>query len=558
MTRVAIYARYSSDNQRAASIDDQIRLCREYAEKQGWAVARTYHDEAISAASLIRPEIQALLEDARDRKFDVVLTEALDRISRDQEDTAGVYKRLAFADVKFITVSEGEITELHVGLKGTMNALALKDLADKTRRGLRGRVELGKSGGGRSYGYEVVKRIDDAGELVRGDRRILDSEANVVRRIFKEYANGASPRSIAAGLNSDGVPGPSGKPWGASTIHGSRQRGTGILNNEMYVGKLVWNKLRYIKDPDTGKRVSRMNPESDWIIKKVGDLRIVDQTLWDRVKDRQKAVNGKYTYQGENHFRDRRRPRYLLSGLLVCDACGGSYVVCGDRYLNCSNYRYRGTCTNKLSIRRTELEDRVLSGLKRHLCEPSAFEAFAKAYTAEINRSRIDRNTTLEAQQSELRRIETKLSNLVDVLAVRGTSAAALVDEIENLEARKTELAAIVAESGDRLPTLCPSMSDIYAARLRQLYETLSADDARPAAIEVLRNLISAVHLVPENGKLAVEIEGDLVGLLALASVMDRPAAGAAGQVPQDQSRFELVAGARNHRQQQGLFRAVA
>ncbi|PSL13475.1 recombinase family protein, partial [Shimia abyssi] len=66
-----------------------------------------------------------------------------------------------------------------------------------------------------------------------------------------------SPRAIAFGLNRDGIPGPRGKTWGASTLHGNVQRGTGILNNELYIGRLVWNRLRYIKDPDTGKRVSR-------------------------------------------------------------------------------------------------------------------------------------------------------------------------------------------------------------------------------------------------------------------------------------------------------------
>jgi len=148
MTMVALYARYSSDSQREASIEDQHRLCRNHAERQGWTVERCYHDVAVSGASLIRPGIQALMADARAGSFDIVLAEALDRLSRDQEDVAGIYKRLSFRGIRIVTLSEGEITPLHVGLKGTMNALFLKDLADKTRRGLRGRVEAGKSGGG--------------------------------------------------------------------------------------------------------------------------------------------------------------------------------------------------------------------------------------------------------------------------------------------------------------------------------------------------------------------------------------------------------------------------
>ena len=147
-TKVALYARYSSDHQRDASIEDQLRICRSYAEKQGWTITDSYSDRAISGASLIRPGIQELIADASKGCFQVILAEALDRLSRDQEDIAGLFKRMSFAGVKIITLSEGEISFLHVGLKGTMNAIFLQDLAEKTRRGLRGRIEQGKSGGG--------------------------------------------------------------------------------------------------------------------------------------------------------------------------------------------------------------------------------------------------------------------------------------------------------------------------------------------------------------------------------------------------------------------------
>src|SRR5688572_26887859 len=106
MSRIALYARYSSDNQRDASIDDQLRLCRLYAERQGWTIAENYCDRAISGASLIRPGIQELITDAQRGRFDIILTESIDRLSRDQEDIAGLYKRMRFAGVKIVTLSE--------------------------------------------------------------------------------------------------------------------------------------------------------------------------------------------------------------------------------------------------------------------------------------------------------------------------------------------------------------------------------------------------------------------------------------------------------------------
>src|SRR3546814_7531835 len=122
----------------------------------------------------------------------IVLAEARDRVSRDQADVAILYKHLKVAGVRVVTLAEGEISELHVGLKGTMNALFLKDLAAKTHRGLRGRVEKGKAGGGLCYGYSVVKRLNSEGEQVRGERNINEAEAVVVRRIFREFAAGKS------------------------------------------------------------------------------------------------------------------------------------------------------------------------------------------------------------------------------------------------------------------------------------------------------------------------------------------------------------------------------
>jgi site-specific DNA recombinase len=146
MTRAVIYARYSSDNQRDASIEDQVRQCRARIDHEGWQRGEVYSDHAISGATTLRPGYQKMLEDARAGRFEVLVAEALDRLSRDQENIAGLFKQLSFANVRLITLSEGEIGELHVGLKGTMNALFLKDLAHKTRRGLEGRIRQASRG----------------------------------------------------------------------------------------------------------------------------------------------------------------------------------------------------------------------------------------------------------------------------------------------------------------------------------------------------------------------------------------------------------------------------
>ena len=103
--KVALYARYSSDAQRDASIADQLRICRAHAERHGWHIVEEYTDHAVSGASLLRPGIQALIADALQGRFQLVLAEAMDRLSRDQEDIAGLFKRMAYGDVNIVTLS---------------------------------------------------------------------------------------------------------------------------------------------------------------------------------------------------------------------------------------------------------------------------------------------------------------------------------------------------------------------------------------------------------------------------------------------------------------------
>ena len=155
--RAAIYARYSSDLQRDASVEDQVRVCRRKIEHEGWQGGEVYSDHAASGASHLRAGYQKLLADARNGRFDVLISESLDRLSRDQEHIAALFKLLSFQNIPLVTIAEGEISELHIGLKGTMSALYLKDLAQKTRRGLEGRVRQGRSAGGISFGYDVVR-----------------------------------------------------------------------------------------------------------------------------------------------------------------------------------------------------------------------------------------------------------------------------------------------------------------------------------------------------------------------------------------------------------------
>ncbi len=530
MTRAALYARYSSDLQREASITDQFRVCREHVDRSGWTVAGCYRDAAISGGSMIlRQGVQALLEDARRGAFDVVVAEALDRMSRDQADVAVLYKHLKFAGVVIFTLAEGEISELHVGLKGTMNALFLKDLAAKTHRGLRGRVEQGRSGGGLCYGYDVVKATDGANEPVRGERTINETEAAVVRRVFCEFASGVSPRTIARRLNEEGISGPSGQLWSDTTVRGHAKRGTGLLNNELYVGRLVWNRLRYVKNPDTGKRVSRINPPEEWIVTEVPELRIVDDALWKVVKDRQGELTKRYATAIKavqtahaNRLNGTHRHRHLLSGLLECGVCGGPYAMRGQDRYGCSRHAMNGTCSNGRGIGRAVIEERVLAGLRDRLMEPEAVAEAMRAWAEETNRLNRERRASVEIDRKELAAVEKKITKMIDIIE-DGGYVKGMIDRLRELEARQDELKAQLATAPANLPDIHPNVASIYRQKVERLAEALNKPEERAEAAGAIRGLIERIVLTPgaNRGEMDVALHGDLGTILEWTTTRD-------------------------------------
>ncbi|MBM3642517.1 MAG: recombinase family protein, partial [Alphaproteobacteria bacterium] len=240
MTHAVVYARFSTELQNEKSTEDQIELCRVYAARRGFDVIGTYEDKARSGASVFgRDGLMRLMDAARDRKFGVVIVEALDRLSRDMEDLAGIHKRLSFLGVEIHAVHDGTADAVLVGLRGLVGQLQREDGAKKVRRGMAGVIRDGRHAGGRAYGYRPVP--GRTGEL-----EIVEEEAEVVRRIFSAYATGRPPREIAGDLNREGVAPPRGAKWNASTINGNAQRGNGLIFNELYAGRIVWNKVRMV------------------------------------------------------------------------------------------------------------------------------------------------------------------------------------------------------------------------------------------------------------------------------------------------------------------------
>jgi DNA invertase Pin-like site-specific DNA recombinase len=521
--RAATYVRYSSDAQRDASIEDQQRVCNERLAQQSWTLIHAYADHACSGATTLRPGFQALLASLQSGTIDVVVAESLDRFSRDLEHIAAFHKQCLFHGVRLHTLSEGDVSELHIGLKGTMGALYLKDLADKTRRGLEGRIRAGRCTGTAPYGYTVVRKLREDGELDRGLRAIDDAAAAVVRRIFKDYAAGASPLRIAKALNAEQVAGPGGGIWYETSIRGREARRDGILRNALYVGRIVWRRRLSLKDPVTGARLRRDAASQTYVTGEAQELRIIDDDLWDRVQARllaEAAPPRTQSSEGGHAFWDRRRPRHLLSGKIICGVCGGPYHPTGSDYLGCQAAKC-GACSNRRTCRRAALEAHVLDLLERQLMQPGLLGAFMEAFDAEWERLDGELKGQAAMRQRERQAIDRKIANLVDAVS-DGRGSPSILAKLRELEAARLAQDAIGAPEPiprGNAPRACAvDMAAAYTVRIEELRASLWRGDD-PEALEIARQLIDQVivHPLTDDDPHGVTLIGNLIDLLRAA-----------------------------------------
>lgn len=498
--RVAAYARYSSDQQSASSISDQLRNCRVYCDRQGWPEPAVYSDAAMSGSRIDRPSYQQLLAEAG--RFDVIVVDDLSRLARDSIEVAQTVRRLSFAGIRLIGVSDGVDTgrkshKADVGLRGLIGEIHLDDLRDKTHRGLTGRALSGASAGGLPYGYRVT---------VVGQRAIDEAQAGIVRRIFADYLRGESARRIAGRLNADGVAAPRGGTWAASAIHGDARRGIGILANPIYCGRMVWNRSQWVKHPETGRRVRRERPESDWIVVEHPELAIVDLPTWDAAQDR-------LGRRGRDTGRNRGRPStYLLSGILRCGECGGPMVIV-DRYrYGCATAKDRGTCSSRLRFARKPAEDALLAGIRSKLLTAEAFQRFERAVRSELKRS-APTEATARKRLADAERVHVNILSALRAGIITPSTRAELLAAEASLESARQALASVRSSAP---ANMLPRARDAWRRIVSEL-STVSVN--LPAARQAIRQLLGdCITVRNDNGQPIAELAGCQISVVAGAS----------------------------------------
>ncbi|MEA1086459.1 recombinase family protein, partial [Sphingomonas sp. CD22] len=499
LPRIALYGRHSTAMQTATSSSDQAASCMKLVEYLGGTVVATYLDPEQSGYRRDRPGLKKLLRDVETGAIDIVVCEALDRLARDAEDVAFLGKKLMYHRVSLHTVSEGHVDEIKFAVAGLLGAIFLKHLIDKTVRGMEAAVLAGRFAGGKAYGFKRVIKLDARGELIRGLLETDQTQAIIVERIFAEFAAGRSSIQIATCLNADGIPGPRGGQWNASTIRGDPKKATGILNNPLYVGRLVWGRRQWRRNPDSEKRERRyrLRDRSEWIEVAVPDLRIIDDALWESVRDQ---IERRQLSNNENSVRQKRK-KHLLSGLIRCSCCGSNYTISGADYYRCAGQKERGTCSNIISVRKGPLETATLAVLQHHLMTEDHAKLFLEEFEREVARVNQSRDQRDEVTATRLNGVRQELENLTANL-LQGVLSPTLQTLLASREAERALLEARLAapsasSSADILPH--PMLLRRFKEKVAALRETLNDEAVIGEAAEVLETLIESVTIYPDG-----------------------------------------------------------
>ncbi len=511
----AVYARYSSDQQKETSIDDQILACRRFAADRDIIVLEDhiYTDYAISGASRDRHGLSALVESAERRCFSLVLVDDLSRVARDLAFMLHTVCDLGFHGVGVLSVADNVNTLndddiFALQIRGVFNEHLLRDLRKKVHRGQLGRKAAGSFVGETTFGYRTVWK----GAVRKGPqgrprpelygKTVDPDQAALVRRIFRDFADGRAINRIANVFNDECVPAPRGKgsSWSAATI--SR-----MLGNSKYIGIWRWNRTRRVRDPRTGRSYTIDRPESEWHEVRDDSLRIIDQSLWDAVQRRRDEVRrawpggpqqrGFSAAQQSGASRVEIFSPHLLSGAVVCGRCGSALGLVsgqGSGYYGCLRAKRRA-CDNTVKVSRRLAEDVILGAVRDLLLEPEPLQRMLRRveHEAKIVYGAIPR--TVREKMKELRKAKRRQAHLVDFVA-EGEGTKAVRAELAELEPRveglERQLAGLrrASEQALRAPSLA-----WLRKQLKDVRSILERRTAKSAAL--LRRLLSPIRLEP-------------------------------------------------------------
>lgn len=497
--RAAIYARVSNDEDgKSDSVPVQLAECRTFAVQQGLTVVAEFCDDGISGyARGNRPGFLSLMRAIAVREFDVVVFRDVDRLARGP-DLPVICREVEFAQVLLFgmdkTDSRDASFRMRVGLSAIMSSEMIEKVRVLTRLALRARAKDGHHTGGRAFGYRSVP-VDPAKPDERKRLVIDEVSAAVVREIFARYARGETMKAIAEDLNARKVPsaGAAWKRevrrkdgrWLVSALHA-------ILHNEIYMGRMIYGRRQFVKNPTTGKRVAREVPPSEWIVNDMPELAIVDRELWDRVQARLGVNVGA--------AQSRAKPTYVLSGLLICGECGGKMTATGTKgkgAKGASKYHCgtnhgggKSACPNTLSVPIELAERLILEPMLKRL-SPQVTDAAAAAALKQVKGGRKGA-TAARRVTPEIAKANAKIADLDRLVAAGVLSSGEAGPALERARATR-EAVECAANDGNSVADMT-KLAEEFKGWTGMLRRALGGADISQAR-EALRQMGGRITL---------------------------------------------------------------
>lgn len=507
--RCALYARYSTEMQRQASIEDQFRVCEQIASREGFDIVERFSDREISGGTAARPGYLAMLDAARRGEFEVILVEDISRLWRSRAEFGPRSAELEDLGVHMVT-AVGDDTRrdswgLVVQIKQAMAEHQRREVSYRTKRGLEGLARDGKPTGGRAYGYRASCVANDPKKKIRV---IEPHEAKRVVWMFERYAEGWTRERLARQLNADCIPTPSAAyPKAGKRTHVVRWTSgavTYILSNPLYKGMLVWKRTQWTPSArDSSKRRVERVDEASWITSRDESLRLVSDELWEKVQHRMRTATTPEFREAVRAGQRRvgHESAYLLGGIIRCASCGRNYVGTGIYDFICSGHD--GTCQgcpNDLRFRRDEVHEAVVSLLREHWLSDESIERGLAYVRTKLREQQLEDDAAAQpaAEAAALRRLDEEARALRSLkLRPEALAAGLAAIEVERaaLKARSRESRSARENRAEQLMQRLPAIVAAYRRKVMQASAILAKREYVDDGREAIRSLLMDGHI---------------------------------------------------------------
>ena len=493
--RAAIYCRYSDEDQ-TPSIERQTADLEKVAPRLSLILnKRLYFSDAAQSATTLfdRPGLTRDLLDAAEKKlFDVVLVEHTDRLARKQADMFWLAEQFKRLGIKIFTPS-GEVDPLRLTFESYQNEQFSVMLSRRVKSGQDNAIRDGRIPHGLGYGYDDTK--DQPGVKI-----INQDQAEIVVRMFCECANKKSPRNIALDLTRDKVPSPSGDEWTFQTVNK-------ILQNEIYIGTYVRNRIRRIRNYNTGKRDAHKASPDDLMTADFQHLRIIGQDLWDAAQAVRRERANRTFGNRQIERATVARKSHPFAGLFCCAECGSKMIIAGsgrngDRSIVCSEAWWRGTaCKHRKSYSLSRLSAHATDQMHAHLTDPDFVKARAAERAKELARYEREAGAERQTTERELARVDLRIKKIIRLTEDDESDDVPqeVVDRLKVLRVEQRGLQQRLQMIGDttNVATLHPNAIKALARDVDTLHTMLQDSPEDPACRMALGNLIERVLVHP-------------------------------------------------------------